>query len=411
MEIIKPTLVDVEPSSTFKAPTERLLISVLGPMRVSYRGRDIRVRKHKARALLAYLALTEGRKETRERLVGLLWSESEADKARSSLRQILHELGEDLEGAGFDGLYRDRLRVSINKTDLDVDAQVVLDMAYTGRIHPRLIDERLISDSYLRDLHDVDPSFAVWVKARRQDFHDHLICSLQETLRTAPEDLTTRQKCAQAILNLDPAHEEACRVFMRLSAEIGDMAAAQRAYNALRDLLKKEYDIEPSVETIALIADIKPASAPSSPDAVDASTIERRGEAASVPVEVSAQQSEGRSMPDLDMAKAILAVLARWDIPEDAGSRILGSERAEHVTEIAAGATLLDTRDLRDRAKIFFDIFEGVYSLLQDPTAERDWIRFVRPDLQGQSILALMTEGSQRNLLRAQAFIDYVNGR
>ena len=35
----------------------------------------------------------------------------------------------------------------------------------------------------------------------------------------------------------------------------------------------------------------------------------------------------------------------------------------------------------------------------------------MRPDLQGQSILALMTEGSQRNLLRAQAFIDYVNGR
>ena len=216
----------------------------------------------------------------------------------------------------------------------------------------------------------MDPSFAVWVKARRQDFHDHLICSLQETLRTAPEDLTTRQKCAQAILNLDPAHEEACRVFMRLSAEIGDMAAAQRAYNALRDLLKKEYDTEPSVETIA------PYRRYQARECAIITGCGRRfdvraGEEKPRAYQLKCRHSNPKGVPCLTWTwpKAILAVLARWDIPEDAGSRILGSERAEHVTEIAAGATLLDTRDLRDRAKIFFDIFEGVYSLLQDPTA------------------------------------------
>ncbi len=61
-------------------------------MRAAADGRDIKLRKRKARALLAYLALTDGCQETRERLVGLLWSDSEEDKARSSLRQILHEL-------------------------------------------------------------------------------------------------------------------------------------------------------------------------------------------------------------------------------------------------------------------------------------------------------------------------------
>jgi DNA-binding SARP family transcriptional activator/TolB-like protein len=235
----------------------RLVISVLGPMRVTVEGRDIRLRKRKARALLAYLALTDGRQETRERLVGLLWSESEEDKARSSLRQILHELGEDFEAVGLNGLDRGRLRITLGNSNLDVDAQTILDLAHAGQIHTRLIDEPLISDSYLRDLDDVDPAFAVWAKARRQGFHDHLVRSLEAILGSASKDRTTRRECAQAILNLDPTHEEACRIFMRLSAEIGDMTAAQRAYKALWDVLETEYDTEPSLETIALIAEIK----------------------------------------------------------------------------------------------------------------------------------------------------------
>jgi hypothetical protein len=38
----------------------RFSISVLGPMRAAANGRDIKLRKRKARALLAYLALTDG---------------------------------------------------------------------------------------------------------------------------------------------------------------------------------------------------------------------------------------------------------------------------------------------------------------------------------------------------------------
>jgi DNA-binding SARP family transcriptional activator/TolB-like protein/tetratricopeptide (TPR) repeat protein len=240
-------------------------------MRAIADGRDIRLRHRKARALLAYLALTEGRQETRERIAGLLWSESDEDKARTSLRQILHELGESLEAAGFYGLHRDRLRIALDQAGLEVDAQTMLDMASTGEIHPRLIDELLISDSYLRDLDDVDPAFAVWAKARRQGFHDHLVRRLEAILQAPSKDRTIRRECAQAILNLDPTHEDACRVFMRLSAEIGDSAAAQRAYKTLWEVLDSEYDTEPSPETVALIAEIKQGRIGPSPARVHAS--------------------------------------------------------------------------------------------------------------------------------------------
>ena len=46
----------------------------------------------KAAAVLSYLALTETKRESRERLVGLLWSRSDEEKARGSLRQVIREL-------------------------------------------------------------------------------------------------------------------------------------------------------------------------------------------------------------------------------------------------------------------------------------------------------------------------------
>nr|WP_294513660.1 BTAD domain-containing putative transcriptional regulator [uncultured Rhodopila sp.] len=249
-----PATQPIEPE---EAPQPRFSISVLGPMRAAANGRDIKLRKRKARALLAYLALTDGCQETRERLVGLLWSDSEEGKARSSLRQVLHELTEDLQDAGYTGMTRDRMRVVLDPASLEVDCRDILDMARAGAIHRRLIDEKLVSEAFLRDLDDIDPAFAVWAKARRQAFHDHLLQRLQAILHSETLAGATRRECARAILNLDPTHEEACRALMRINADMGDTAAALRAYNALWELLETEYDTEPSPETIALVAEIK----------------------------------------------------------------------------------------------------------------------------------------------------------
>ncbi|HET6607928.1 MAG TPA: BTAD domain-containing putative transcriptional regulator [Rhodopila sp.] len=269
-----------------------LLISVLGSVRVSLRGSEIPFPKRKARALLAYLALTEGHQDTRERLGGLLWSEVPEGRARTSLRQELHQVHEILRRAGGRGLRRDRLRVVLLDRVESVDANLILALASEGAIHPRLIEEPLISDSFLRDIDDVDPAFAIWSRARRQSFHDQLLVCLERILRSDVDYRAHRRRCAQAILNLDPTHEEACRVFMRLSAEAGDPMAAQRAYNALYVLLDKDYDAEPGPETIALIAAIKQGLIPPVPDPIE--TVARAG---AVPGDATAEGTAAASQP------------------------------------------------------------------------------------------------------------------
>jgi DNA-binding CsgD family transcriptional regulator len=108
---------------------------------------------------------------------------------------------------------------------------------------------------------------------------------------------------------------------------------------------------------------------------------------------------------------AVLRVFDRWDIGKSAGAIILGSTEPDLPGNLRAGRTTLASRDMQDRARLLLDIFEGVYALLRDQDAERAWIRVVRDELGPQSVLGLMTEGSQRNLIRALAFVDHVNGR
>src|SRR5260221_5781739 len=68
-----------------------LKVSVFGGVGLSIGGKDIRLPNRRARALLAYLALGEARKERRERLAGLFWGETTERNARSSLRQGVFE--------------------------------------------------------------------------------------------------------------------------------------------------------------------------------------------------------------------------------------------------------------------------------------------------------------------------------
>src|SRR3979490_2493409 len=81
----------------------RLSVSLVGRLGVRFNGRAIELRTRKAGAVLSYLALSEMKQESRERLVGLLWSRSDEEKARASLRQVVRELRSAFEDAGYGG--------------------------------------------------------------------------------------------------------------------------------------------------------------------------------------------------------------------------------------------------------------------------------------------------------------------
>jgi DNA-binding SARP family transcriptional activator len=235
----------------------RLSVSLVGRPSIIFGGRLVELRTQKASAVLSYLALTEAKHESRERLVGLLWSRSDEEKARASLRQVVRELRTAFEGAGYGGFSAGRLSIHLDPEKVDVDIESIIRLAESGSVHPRLLNTPDLGERILEGMDDLDPSFRIWVLAKRQTINDRLMRSLGAGLVAKDIAADVKTEIATAISNLDPTHEEACCHLMRVHAEQGDVAGALRIYKTLWNLLDRDYGMEPSPVTEQLVADIK----------------------------------------------------------------------------------------------------------------------------------------------------------
>src|SRR6202171_3458595 len=244
-------------AATVPASAARLTVSLVGRPSIMFGGRLVELRTQKASAVLSYLALTEAKHESRERLVGLLWSRSDEERARASLRQVVRELRTAFDDAGYGGFSAGRLSVQLDAEKVEVDIESIIRLAESGSVHPLLLNTPDIGERILEGLDDLDPSFRIWVLAKRQTIHDRLMRRLGAGLVAEHVAAGAKKEIATAIVNLDPTHEEACCHLMRVHAEQGDVAGALRIYKALWDLLDRDYGMEPSPVTEELVADIK----------------------------------------------------------------------------------------------------------------------------------------------------------
>jgi DNA-binding SARP family transcriptional activator len=233
----------------------RLSITLVGRLALRLDGRPLELRTRKAAAALGYLALSESKRESRERLVGLLWSRSDEEKARASLRQVVRELRQVLDDAGYTGFNAERLSIGFDLDRVEVDIDGILQLAESARIHPLLLNTQRLDERLLEGVDDLDPSFRVWILAKRQTIYERLMRSLEAGLSVAEGE--SERRIAAAIANLDPTHEQACCCLMKAHAEDGDVAGALRIYKALWDLLDRDYGMEPSKATLDLVAKIK----------------------------------------------------------------------------------------------------------------------------------------------------------
>lgn len=265
--------VDVQPSRPL------LEIEVLGRFSLRHGGRPIRLNNRKTQAVLACLALQDGGEMLRERLVGLVWSEAEEDKARASLRQALHELKEAFAAVGYKGLTADRVRVMLDRDTVSVDLVSALESARQASVHPALLGQLQPLDELLRSLESVDPAFESWITAKRKTYEEQIVAQLERSLGLGDLDNDRREGLARALVNLDPTNEIAVRNLMAARLALGDSAGAMQAYKSLWNLLDDEFDTEPAKATQELFAAVK--SMPTAPAASGLQAVEPASPAAS----------------------------------------------------------------------------------------------------------------------------------
>jgi DNA-binding SARP family transcriptional activator/TolB-like protein/Tfp pilus assembly protein PilF len=234
------------------------LLGGFGLRRSTPSGADIVVSSKKARALLAYVAMQEPMRISRERLASLLWPDRVDRQARQNLRKCIASLRRDLGGHA-DGLLaidgetfgiRDVVTVDARRLRELADADTIVDLDQAAA---------LCRGPFLCDLATEGEEIRDWALAERVQL-DAAAGTILAKLASHADQAGDARKALQAssrLTAIDPFREDWQRLSLRIAARhVGRDQALVQA-KSLTALLRKELDVEPEAETAELIEQIR----------------------------------------------------------------------------------------------------------------------------------------------------------
>ncbi len=226
-------------------------------------GTPIPLSARKARAVLAYLALADGRPQPRDKLAALLWPDSHAEQARTSLRQALSAVRRAVEG--YPVVLADADRVALCGVAVDV-------VAFEDHLRaatPEALEAAvaLYRGDLLEGFDAAAPTFDHWLAVERERLRGLALQALARLMDRHEQagELDRAIACATRLLTLDALQESVHRALMRLYDRQGRQALALKQYRLCRIALQRELGVSPEAETEALHQQILRARRQASP--------------------------------------------------------------------------------------------------------------------------------------------------
>lgn len=265
-----------------------LALHLLGPPRIERDGEPVRIRRRKALALLAYLAVADqgsgGKIYSRDALATLFWPECDQSRARAGLRRTLASLKKAL-GEGWLDADRETVGLSLyahpltsdsrspSERELWLDVREFQDRVDRCRKHGHALGQicsvclsllgeaaALYCDDFLSGFTLRDsPAFDEWQFFQTQGLRNALAYVLEQLARSHKARGALEQAIvyARRWVALDELHEPAQRRLMELYARSGQRAAALRQYEECQHVLQEELDVVPQEETDQLYQAIR----------------------------------------------------------------------------------------------------------------------------------------------------------
>ena len=284
--------------------------------------------QRKTLALLALLAVARGQGISRDRLAAFLWPDSDTERARGALKQLLHVArrqlgsGEAIPGAA-------ELRLNHSYVESDVDA--FLGALEEGRLE---LAAGLYGGPFLDGFHlSGAPEFEQWVAARRDELA-HQYASALERLASEAEtrgDAEAIIRWLRRLQSTDPFSSRVTLRLMRAFDAAGERLAALRCAQVHESLYREELGSPPDPEVAALAMHLEEtlraerprtaSSAPGDSPVPDAGAIGAAGSTSVIPAESMPFPAAGPPIPEASgqrirrshvavAASAVLAVLA-----------------------------------------------------------------------------------------------------
>jgi DNA-binding SARP family transcriptional activator/tetratricopeptide (TPR) repeat protein len=205
-------------------------------------------------ALLAYLAAAEGAAITREKLIALLWPESDEASGRHSLSQLLYALRHDL---GAEALVIDSETVRLNASVLPSDVHDFAEALRAGKLEDAA---QVYRGGFLDGFHvDEAPELGRWIdeeRSRRAELCGRALERLADSAAKAGDAHRAVEWCRRRA-NLDPMDARATLRLMQALAAVGDREGAVRASRVYETLVREELEAEPDRAVTQLAEELK----------------------------------------------------------------------------------------------------------------------------------------------------------
>jgi DNA-binding SARP family transcriptional activator len=216
---------------------------------------NIPITSRKTRALLAYLAMRADEAIDREQLADLLWEVREQRDIRHNLRQSLVDLRRLMEP--FPGLVVvERDTVTLNSAFCHTDAVEFARMIDTGELD---LAAALYTGEFLKNFNVRTETFGDWVRgerARLSGLAEHVFELIALSALKAGEGQRALV-AAEKLVALDPLREDWQRLLLQVYAKFRGRHRAMAHAREVFALLKRDLDVAPEPETLALLAQIR----------------------------------------------------------------------------------------------------------------------------------------------------------
>lgn len=212
--------------------------------------------QRKSLALLAVLARSGATGIGREKLMLLLWPDSDMDHARGALKQMLHGLRRQLGADVITGTSD----LFLNRDILASDVSEFTDAIARGDLKRAV---SLYRGPFLEAVHvDRAPEFSRWQDAERAELAQAYMDALEKLARSADESGLRDDAVNwwRQLAAADPLHSRGAIGLMRALDAAGDRAGALRHAELHQALLRDELEANPDVDVAGLAAHLRSTS-------------------------------------------------------------------------------------------------------------------------------------------------------
>jgi DNA-binding SARP family transcriptional activator/TolB-like protein len=327
---------------------------------------QLKISSKKGVALLTYLALHPAHTVSRERLATLLWGDRPDQQARLNLRQCLLSLRKIFAPVSDDWIVLNGDSVGLRADRFSIDAVEFQKLSHAAEEDDLERAAALYSGPLVDELQVDAEEFMGWLDTMRARFADEVARVLEACIdrSEAANRVDAAIDAAERLVALDPLREDWQRRLIRLIASHRSSEVALSQVRGLVVRLKRELDVPPEPETLALagqirhgeIAPVKVDPSPACP--AEAIGDADRPEASLVPLmpallSASASASAGDVLPDTGRPRPVRRVgtPALWfAVPFVAlltnlavliGAHLMGLRVAEAPDEIASLASTI----------------------------------------------------------------------